>query len=303
MRIWITGESSFISRNYVSWCEKTKNHEVVNKLENKEYNYFRSWNSGFKNYKHEIDIFDPTLLTLIERANIDVIIHHAGYVGTESCTKNPAAALRTNIEGTYNIINISNILNIPIIFTSTSVCYKPTTNIITEDSELEPQTIYGMTKRSGEDLLSVWSKNKNYITVIPAMLFGAHDLHSGSTQLIMSGTGIISDTVHIALDPDFKKPFMYIDNYLHAIDIILENLDTLKGQRINIAPDDAKPFGQVIEYINETMNLTPDYELHPMGDYLGPHVLSNEKLKSLGWKQSVSLEEGLEKVYSELKEK
>lgn len=296
MKVWVTGESSFISRNYADWCDKTGKHEFVNRLENDYYDYFRQYNSGYKGYEKEIDIFDPTLPVLISRSGAEAIIHHAGFVGTDYCTKNPDLALRTNIEGTLHVINAANEVGIPIIFTSTSVCYKPTSEIISEDNELEPQTIYGMTKLAGEQLLRTWCEKSNYVTVIPAMLFGAHDLHSASNKLLMSGMQMIDDTVHIALDPDYPKPFMYIDNYLDAIDIILDNVDELKGQRINIAPDDVRPFGEVIDYIYDEMQLSPNYEMHPDGDYLGPHTLDNKKLKNLGWKQTVTLFEGLEKV-------
>lgn len=302
MKVWVTGESSFISRNYADWLDRNKKHEFVNRLDNDYYDYFRGHESGYRGYKSEIDIFDPTLPVLISRSGADAIIHNAALVGTDYCTKNPVAALRTNIEGTLHVINAANEVGIPIIFTSTSVCYKPTDQLITEDSELEPQTIYGMTKLAGEHLLKTWAKENNYVTLIPAMLFGAHDLHSASNKLIMSGLGILEDLVHIALDPENPKPFMYIDNYLDALDIILDNIDKVRGQRINIAPDDVKPFGEVVDYVYEGMGLSPDYELHPTKDYLGPHTLSNEKLKSLGWKQTVSLFEGLDNVRDILRE-
>ena len=295
-RLWITGESSFISRNFAQWIDRNPGkYEFVNRLENEKYDYFRNYSSGYKNYENEINIFDPTLKTLIEESGAEMIIHHAAVVGTDYCESNANNALETNINGTLKIIEVAKKLDLPLIFISTSVCYQPTEDVIVEDHFLEPQTIYGMSKLAGEHLLKTWMKN-NYVTIIPAMLFGAYDLHSASNKLIMSGLNKITDTVNIFLDPDYDKPFMYIDNYLDAIDIVIQNFEKLNRQRINIAPDDAKPFSEVITYIEEKMGLPITYELFPKNDYLGPHVLSNEKLKKLGWTQKISLEEGLDKV-------
>jgi nucleoside-diphosphate-sugar epimerase len=106
------------------------------------------------------------------------------------------------------------------------------------------------------------------------------------------------DTVHIALDPEYPKPFMYIDNYLDGIDVVLDHISELDGQRINIAPDmdDTKPFEYIIDFVQENLGLTPTYELHPDADYLGPHILDNTKLTRLGWSPKIRLDEGLEKV-------
>jgi len=297
MKVWVTGESSFISRNFVRWCAEHDNkHEVVNRLGNAYYDYFRNYSSGYKGYENEIDIFDPTLPVLVERSEADVILHNAAFVGTDYCTKNPDKAIRTNIEGTLHVIDAAKQSRIPVIFTSTSVCYKPTDQPIKEDHTLEPQTIYGMTKLAGEHLLKTWMPDENFVTLVPAMLFGAYDLHSAANKLIMSGLNMLSSDLHINLDPEYLKPFMFVDNYLDGIDVILDNIDSLKGERINVAPDDNKTFEEVILAVQDHLGLVPEYELHPNRDYLGPHTLDNSKLKSLGWTQRITLEEGLDRV-------
>ena len=292
LKLWSTGESSFITRNYVKFSKK---HEVVNRLGISKYDPYRTYNSGYKGYENEIDLFDPNLLDLVSESGAEMIFHNAAIVGTDYCTKDPELALKTNINGTFKIIQIAKKLNLPLVFVSTSVCYSPTDQVIEENFPINPQTIYGYTKWAGEEMLRVWMKN-NYVSIVPAMLFGAYDLHSASNKLIMSGLGKVEGTQHILLDPKLDKPFMFVENYMNGVDVIIDNFKSLDTQRINIAPHDYKPFGYVVDYITKTMGLKPDFELHPDKDYLGRHVLADTKLKQYGWKQTILLEEGLERV-------
>ena len=183
LKLWSTGESSFITRNYVRFSKK---HEVVNRIGQNKYHKYRTYNSGYEGYENEIDIFNPALLDLISESKADMIFHNAAIVGTDYCTADPELAMKTNINGTMTIIQIAKKLNIPLVFVSTSVCYEPTTKKIKEDFKLKPQTIYGYTKWAGEELLRVWMKS-NYVSIVPAMLFGAYDLHSATNKLVISG--------------------------------------------------------------------------------------------------------------------
>ena len=292
MKIWSTGESSFITRNYVRYSKK---HEVVNRLGVGKYDSYRTYNSGYEGYENEIDIFNPALLDLVSESGAEMIFHNAAVVGTDYCTANPELAIKTNIDGTLAIVQIAKKLNIPLVFVSTSVCYEPTPQVIKEDFKLNPQTIYGYTKWAGEELLRVWMK-KNYVSIVPAMLFGAYDLHSATNKLIMSGYGKKNGTQHILLNPELYKPFMYVDNYMAGVDCIIDNFESLDTQRINIAPHDNKPFGYVVDYVTKTLGLNPDFELHPDKDYLGGHVLDDSKLQKFGWRQTILLEEGINRV-------
>ena len=292
MRLWNTAESSFISRNYVRFSNK---HEVINRLGTSRYDKYRTYNCGYKGYENEIDIFNPALLDLVAESGAKMIFHNAAIVGTDYCEKNPELAIKTNIDGTFVVAQIAKKLNIPLVFVSTSVCYSPSSKILKEDAQLDPQTIYGYTKLAGEQLLKVWMGH-NYVSIVPAMLFGAFDLHSASNKLIMSGLGKLKGTQQINLDPLLNKPFMFVENYMEGVDCIIDNFESLDTQRINIAPHDYKPFGHVVDYITKKMKLNPEFKLLPEKDYLGSHVLDDSKLQKYGWKQKILLEEGLEKV-------
>lgn len=300
MKIWITGESSFIARNLDKWFIQSNRHEIINSLMNKKLDEYRTYNCGYVSYSDEIDIFNENLIDIINDNKPDLIIHNAAVVGTDYCTEYKDHAIKTNINGTYNIVKICNELNIPMIFFSTSVCYKPSDEILYEESFLQSSTIYGATKLACEEIIRT-SLEQKHIIIIPAMLFGAHDLHSAINKLLMSGLNILKSEIQINLNVNYIKPFIYIDNFLDAVEIVINNFDKVAKQRINIGPDDSTYFADVIDFIHEVLCLNPNYNLKSNLDYLGNHVLSNTKIKSLGWNQHISLKEGIKLTYGKLK--
>ena len=116
MKVWITGESSFIARNLNNhFIERGDEHWIINSLSEKEFDQHRTYNCGYKGYKNEVDIFDVGLREIIKKADPDIIIHNAAVVGTDYCTNYKELALKTNINGTFKIIlkNINHLMSLP----------------------------------------------------------------------------------------------------------------------------------------------------------------------------------------------
>ncbi|MBI1928724.1 NAD-dependent epimerase/dehydratase, partial [Candidatus Poribacteria bacterium] len=83
-------------------------------------------------------------------SDIDFIIHLAAIVGYPACKKQPELAKAVNLDATVNI-DKSRSKNQPIIFASTISNYGAVeTGFCTEDTPLNPLTLYGETKTSAE---------------------------------------------------------------------------------------------------------------------------------------------------------
>lgn len=85
--------------------------------------------------------------------NADVIIHLAAIVGYPACSKDPKLAQTVNVDGTKNIVrNLKP--NQKIIFASTGSCYGAIPDgYCTEETPLNPISLYGITKAECEKLL------------------------------------------------------------------------------------------------------------------------------------------------------
>jgi nucleoside-diphosphate-sugar epimerase len=97
------------------------------------------------------DILDNSLLSE-HMKDKDVIIHLAAIVGYPACRKDPELAKRVNIDGTKNIIS-SLTSDQLVIYSSTGSNYGKVDDVCTEDTPLNPLSLYGQTKTMAEHLL------------------------------------------------------------------------------------------------------------------------------------------------------
>jgi UDP-N-acetylglucosamine 4,6-dehydratase/5-epimerase len=97
----------------------------------------------------------------IAMEDIDIVVHLAAMKHVYACEYNPFEAVKTNIEGLQNVINIARENNIDkVIFTST-------------DKAASPSNVMGMTKLLGEKLVTLANYYKgNRKTIFASVRFG-----------------------------------------------------------------------------------------------------------------------------------
>ena len=99
------------------------------------------------------DILDKE--SLVEALNnIDIIFHAAAKISVPESQEKPKKYYRVNVEGTTNIVNLS---NSKIIFSSSAAVYGEYDRKVSENDKLNPESNYAQNKIDGEKLVS---KNK-----------------------------------------------------------------------------------------------------------------------------------------------
>jgi nucleoside-diphosphate-sugar epimerase len=102
----------------------------------------------------EGDVTDRAALTAaVQRAPISAVIHMAGIV-TMGCERDPEMAMRVNLGGTHDVLEVARLNGIPrVVFASTISVYGPDVpQPITEDVPALPLTWYGQSKIMAEQL-------------------------------------------------------------------------------------------------------------------------------------------------------
>lgn len=101
----------------------------------------------------QLDVLDgKKLAELIDKYQVDGIFHLAAILSAVG-EKNPALAWNINMQGTINVYNVAREKGIKRIFTPSSMAaFGPTTpfDMTPQDTVLQPNTMYGITKVAGE---------------------------------------------------------------------------------------------------------------------------------------------------------
>jgi len=135
VRYLVTGGAGFIGSHLVRRLLK-EGHEVV---------VLDDFSTGPRtnlalNTKTHLTIFDGSVLdqsTLAKAAQgVDFIFHLAAAVGVFNIVEHPIESLRTNINGTENVLELARRQKVPVLCTSSSEVYgKNTSNSLSEDDD------------------------------------------------------------------------------------------------------------------------------------------------------------------------
>lgn len=116
-------------------------------------------------FKNQLNICDKSLIEryLYIHPDIDCIINCAGYTDVEGCEQDIYKAFKVNAYGVKNLVDICKEHNIMLIHISTDYVYDMNVSVATEDSKINPASIYGQSKRDGEVFIENSNLNKWYI--------------------------------------------------------------------------------------------------------------------------------------------
>jgi len=248
-------------------------------------------NFGHKHFEFaKGDIRDEGTVAMAYQ-DADAIIHLAAIVGYPACKKDPALAHQTNVLGTQ-LLEISRRREQPIVFASTGSNYGAVDGqVCTEETPLNPLTVYGQTKTEAEETLR---KAGNAVCLRFATAFGVSPR--------MRFDLLINDFVYraarernlVVYERGHRRSFIHVRDMARAFLFALENLPRMVDEVFNVGSEEMNLSKEEIAFL---VREHIDYYLH-FADFgrdedQRNYEVSYAKLRSLGYQTTVSLEEGI----------
>lgn len=133
----------------------------------------------------EADILDASVLQrVVAEYRPQTVFHLAAIHFIPECEANPSHAIRTNIEGTQNVLNACKGSDARLVFASTGAIYDPDiTGPLSEEARIRTGDVYGITKNSAEELVRYHVK-KGFGSVVIARLFNVVGTRETNQHLI-----------------------------------------------------------------------------------------------------------------------
>lgn len=226
-------------------------------------------------------------------ADTDVILPLAAIVGAPACDSDPALARSVNL----NAIRLLNQLRSPrqlVVYPTTNSGYGTKSGDIfcTEDTPLEPISLYGQTKTEAERELL---ESTNAITLRLATVFGM----SSRMRLDLLVNHFVytaaMDGYIVIFEKDFKRNYIHIrdvaDCFLHCI----ENASQMVGRPYNAGLDAANLSKE--ELALKVKEYVPHFYIHFSEVGSDPdkrnYIVSNQRLREAGFEAKRTLDEGI----------
>jgi nucleoside-diphosphate-sugar epimerase len=241
------------------------------------------------------DVRDEALLRSLVK-DADVLIPLAALVGAPACDRDPHMARAVNLDAPVLLSRLRSSSQL-VIFPTTNSGYgtKSGESFCTEDTPLEPISLYGRTKVQAEAELL---EKPNVITLRLATVFGMSPRMRLDLLLNHFVYAAATDGYIVIFEKDFKRNYIHIrdvaDCFLHAI----ENAGKMAGRPYNAGLDEAN---------HSKEQLALKVKEHVPGFYIDfasvrsdpdkrNYVVSNERLRDAGFAARRSLDDGIREL-------
>ena len=228
----------------------------------------------------------------------DLIIHLAAIVGFPACKNNPELAVNVNVHGTANLIEVSDPSQ-KILYGSTGSNYGKVTDICTEETPLNPLSLYGETKTKAEKMLL---DRGNVIAYRFATAFGVSPRLRLDLLVNDFANKCHRDGYLVVYEKHFMRTFIHVSDMAESFIFAIKKFDKMKNNVYNVGSS-IMNFSkeQVCNMISEKTNAFIHFEEIGQDADKRNYVVSYDKINKLGFETKVSLEEGIDEILKALK--
>lgn len=226
----------------------------------------------------------------------DVIIPLAAVVGAPACDRDPCLARAVNCDA----IALLNRLRSPsqlVIFPTTNSGYgtKSSERLCTEETPLEPVSLYGITKVEAERLLL---DAPNAMTLRLATVFGVSPRMRLDLLVNRFVHAAVTDGYIVIFEKDFKRNYVHIrdvaDCFLHCI----RNAERMVGRPYNVGLDDANLSKEDLAL--KIQHHVPRFYIHFSEIGTDPdrrnYVVSNARIRETGFSAQRTIDDGIQEL-------
>ena len=228
---------------------------------------------------------------LVKKA--DVIIPLAAVVGAPACDRDPWLARSVNHES-VSMINRLRSTDQLVVFPNTNSGYGSTSGDVycTEETPLEPISIYGQTKAQAEtDLL----ESPNVITLRLATVFGVSPRMRLDLLVNHFVRMAVTEGSLVLFEKDFMRNFVHIRDVADCFVYCIQNSKRMTGWPYNLGLDEANVSKEQLALKIKEHVPTLDIQSSEIGQDPDKrnYIVSNQRLREVGFEARRSLDDGI----------
>lgn len=249
------------------------------------------------------DILDAPLLQRVAK-KADVIVHLAANTGVSLSVENPRADCMANVIGTLNVLEAARLNKVnKVVFASSGAPIGECEPPIHEEMPAHPVSPYGASKLAGEAYCSAYARTFGVETVCLRFgnVYGPRSAHKSSVVAKFIGAALTGKDLEIYGNGKQTRDFIYIDDLIEALLLAVDSKGTA-GEVFQIATNSETTIDELVERLKTVLaevgipSIRVRYEQARVGDVLRNFSDTSKAQRILGWRQRISLDEGLRRT-------
>ena len=242
----------------------------------------------------------------VNKYEVDACFHLAAMSTVRICSRDPIVAFRTNVEGTWNVLEACrNAKTVKaVVVASTDKCYgNPERLPYKEGDVLNGLATYDATKACTDIVARSYAYNYNMpISVTRCCnIYGPGDLNlsriiPNTIRRVVSGSPAMlwSDSAAMI------REFIYIDDVVDAYMKLAEHIDLTKGRSFNVGTLEHIKVEDFVKKIYKCLGKEPDIEIRDreaeFKEIPEQYLDSTLVKETTGWEPKYDLDSGLQKT-------
>jgi UDP-glucose 4-epimerase len=297
MNCIVTGGAGFIGSHLVELLISEGNNVVV--IDNLVSGALKNLNSVAKNSRFKFikgDIRNPESLEETF-SGADWVFHLAGLADIVPSIEHPKDYFDVNVTGTLNVLECSKAAGVKrFIYAASSSSYGiPNSYPTKEDSLIQPQYPYALTKYMGEELVLHWSKIYG-LPSISLRLFNVYGVRSRTTGAYGAVFGVFlaqklnKRPLTVVGDGNQTRDFTYVTDVAKAF--LAAAKSKVRDESMNVGSGDHYSVNKLVNLLGGEVQYIPRRPGEPECTFADVSKIKN----LLGWDAEICFEEGVNKL-------
>jgi UDP-glucose 4,6-dehydratase len=308
----VTGGCGFIGSNFINYMLDT--YTDINIVNIDRLDYCADMNNVYHKERYKLVVTDlnnsVTLNNVLESCNIDSIVHFAAQSHVDNSFGNSIQFTKDNVLGTHTLLECCRVYGKieKFVHISTDEVYGEVDNNhqgCNEKSLLNPTNPYAATKAAAEFLVKSYYHSFKLPIVITRgnNVYGPRQFPEKLIPRFITKL-LNNEKCPIHGQGKTRRNFIYVGDVSKAVDVILRKGEI--NEIYNIGSDDEYSVIEVLNKLLKELNIdnkdvSEFVEDRAFNDFR--YCIDSSKLELLGWKKTISFEDGLKETIMWYKQK
>lgn len=245
----------------------------------------------------EVDVTDRAALAPHLRG-ADVVVHLAALVGYPLCKKLPRQAREVNVDGAMNVAELAP-ADARILYASTGSNYGEVVGVCTEDTPLNPLSLYGETKTRAEQ---IFLDRNDTISLRFATAFGIAPRLRLDLMINDFAWQAIHNRYMVIYEKHFRRTFIHIQDIAGAMHHMIEQWDRMEHRVYNVGHNSMNyTKEEIVMLLKERTEFLVHFAEIGTDEDKRDYEVDYSRIHATGFEIEVDIQRGLDEVIGALR--